>query len=213
MTTASTRRRDPEGRRRAIVEAAAALIADRGVVDITHRQVARAAGVPLGATTYYFASLADLVEAALLHHGEEIDAQLREMAAVFAQHGATPPVLAATLAEYLADRPRVRADSALYFAGTFDPALRPLALRWYDGFVAVLEAHLPRATAVALAVLTDGASAHALLHDQPLSAAELEAMAAGLIGAGADGAAGGADGAAAGADGAAGGADAPEKAR
>jgi DNA-binding transcriptional regulator YbjK len=47
-------------RRQAIVEAAAALIEREGFDAVTHRAVAAAASVPLGSTTYYFASLADL---------------------------------------------------------------------------------------------------------------------------------------------------------
>ena len=43
-----------------IVEAAAALIEHDGYDAVTHRLVAAEAGVPLGSTTYYFASLADL---------------------------------------------------------------------------------------------------------------------------------------------------------
>lgn len=47
-------------RREAIVEAAAKLIDCHGYDAVTHRSVAAAADVPLGSTTYYFASLADL---------------------------------------------------------------------------------------------------------------------------------------------------------
>ena len=42
------------------MEAAAALIERDGYDAVTHRLVAAEAGVPLGSTTYYFASLADL---------------------------------------------------------------------------------------------------------------------------------------------------------
>lgn len=47
-------------RRTAIVEAAAALIEEAGYDAVSHRAVAARAAVPLGSTTYYFASLADL---------------------------------------------------------------------------------------------------------------------------------------------------------
>jgi len=59
-------RRQPRGaaRRDAIVTAAAALVLDVGPAALTHRTIAQRADVPLAATTYYFASLDDLVGAA-----------------------------------------------------------------------------------------------------------------------------------------------------
>lgn len=45
-----------EQRRRAILEATLQVIAEGGIDAVTHRRVAAAAGVPLGSTTYYFAT-------------------------------------------------------------------------------------------------------------------------------------------------------------
>lgn len=63
MTAAST----PKGerRRQALVEAAAALLAEGGFDAVRHRAVAERAGLPLASTTYYFRSLDDLVMAAV----------------------------------------------------------------------------------------------------------------------------------------------------
>ena len=58
-------KRDPEGRRRAIIEAAAEIIAREGTRKLTHRRVAQQAGVPLGSTTQYFSSIDELHRAAL----------------------------------------------------------------------------------------------------------------------------------------------------
>src|SRR3954454_18360884 len=55
---------DP-GRRERIANAAIAVVAERGVEGVTHRAVAAAAGVPLGSTTYHFATLDDLLVMAL----------------------------------------------------------------------------------------------------------------------------------------------------
>ena len=60
MSDGTRRRRDPEARRREIVTAAAELIVEIGVDALTHRKVAARAGVPLGSTTQYFATLDDL---------------------------------------------------------------------------------------------------------------------------------------------------------
>lgn len=65
VTAAST----PKGerRRQALVEAAAALLGERGFDAVRHRAVADRAGLPLASTTYYFRSLDELVTAAVEH--------------------------------------------------------------------------------------------------------------------------------------------------
>lgn len=50
-------------RRDALVRAAADIAATHGFGAVSHRAVARRAGVPLGSTTYYFSSLDDLLGA------------------------------------------------------------------------------------------------------------------------------------------------------
>jgi DNA-binding transcriptional regulator YbjK len=54
-----------EQRRAALVRAAAELLQSGGLEAVAHRAVAGRAGVPLGATTYYFADLAELRRAAV----------------------------------------------------------------------------------------------------------------------------------------------------
>ena len=55
-----------EARRDAILRATLAVIGERGPDAVTHRAVAKRAGVPLSATTYWFASKEELLEEALL---------------------------------------------------------------------------------------------------------------------------------------------------
>ncbi|MFB6396091.1 TetR/AcrR family transcriptional regulator [Polymorphospora lycopeni] len=166
-------RRDPEGRRRAIVEAAAALIVEDGLTDLTHRRVAARAGVSLSATTYYFSSLEELSEEALRLLADRIDTELAAVAETLAAHGGDPAVLAGILHGYLLEPTRVQADTALYLAATQRPALRPLALRWFDGLVEVLSNHVDAGTATALAVYADGVTVHAMLHDEILDLAAI----------------------------------------
>jgi len=66
MTAAST----PKGerRRQALAGAAAELLVEGGFDAVRHRAVAERAGLPLSSTTYYFASLDELVAAAVEHH-------------------------------------------------------------------------------------------------------------------------------------------------
>ena len=58
------RRYDPERRQR-IIDAAIAVVGERGIAGLSHRAVAAEADVPLGSTTYHFATLDELLVAAL----------------------------------------------------------------------------------------------------------------------------------------------------
>src|SRR5215218_3138826 len=63
-----------EARREAILRATIALIGERGPDAVTHRAVAERAGLPLSATTYWFASKEELLqETLLLAAREEIE--------------------------------------------------------------------------------------------------------------------------------------------
>ncbi|MGW6694718.1 TetR/AcrR family transcriptional regulator [Rhodococcus sp. NPDC054953] len=182
MTEERTRaRRDPEGRRRAIVEAAADLVVDGGLPELTHRHVAQRAGVPLGSTTYYFTSLDALGCEALTLLRDRAAADLREIADQLAAAGPTPATVGRILFEYVSNTDRVRADAATYAAALHQDSLRELAATWFEGLVEVLSVHTGRDAAVALAVFTDGAATHALLHDTPLSEPFLAAAAAALL--------------------------------
>lgn len=59
----------PKGERRryALVAAAAELLSEGGFDAVAHRSVARRAGLPLASTTYYFASLDELLVSAVEH--------------------------------------------------------------------------------------------------------------------------------------------------
>jgi DNA-binding transcriptional regulator YbjK len=60
-----------ERRRHELVTAAAELLRSGGFDAVRHRAVADQAGLPLASTTYYFASLDDLVTAAVERHGRD----------------------------------------------------------------------------------------------------------------------------------------------
>ena len=90
-----TRRQLP--RREAILDAALALIAERGTEQLTHRSVAYHAGVALGSTTYYFASRDDLVREAFRRYVVRALALLGEIA------GEAQPRNAAELVDLLVE--------------------------------------------------------------------------------------------------------------
>lgn len=167
------RRRDPEARRRAILEAAAEIIVERGSAALTHRAVAARAKVALGSTTRYFASINDLREATLRMLGDEIDATVDVIERELSSCDDPAERCAALMFDYLLDSRQVHATMALVTAATSDAGLRSLAHRWTDRLTDVLARHASRERAVAVQIYLDGATMHAALHDNPLSREEL----------------------------------------
>lgn len=172
-TAEAPRRRDPEGRKRAILTAAAELVAERGAAALTHRAIAARARVPLGSTTQYFASIDVLREAALQQLADEIDESLATLEPYVADVARFPARAADEILGFLNDPRAVRAEIALMTTGTTDPRMRPLALRWPDRLIDMMEAHVGRERATAIAVYLDGVTMHAGLHDTPLGRDEL----------------------------------------
>lgn len=163
-------RRDPEGRRRAIIAAAAELIVEQGASAITHRSVASRAGVALGSTTQYFVSLDELRELALQILAEGIDEELAQVEDQLLPLKGAPERCAVIIHDFLRDSRQVRADLELMTAGMKDPRLRDLALRWTDRLTEILSRHLDRDIALAIVLYLDGVTLHAGLHDEPVAA-------------------------------------------
>ncbi|PVG80596.1 TetR family transcriptional regulator [Nocardioides gansuensis] len=61
-----------ETRKALVLDAAVEVIAEHGLEGVTHRAIAKAAGVPLSTTSYFFASLDDLIGAAVTRIAESI---------------------------------------------------------------------------------------------------------------------------------------------
>lgn len=163
-------RRDPEGRRRAIIAAAAELIVEGGAASITHRAVAARAEVSLGSTTQYFTSLDELREAALQALAEDVDVDLARVAEQILPLESAPERFAEVMREFLVDARQVRAEVELMGSGMTDPRLRDIARRWTDRLTEILTEHVGREAAEAIAVYLDGVTLHAGLHDEPIPA-------------------------------------------
>ncbi len=105
---------------------------------LTHRLVAAEAQVPLAATTYWFASKEDIVEAAF---GRAVDdgiasiEEVRERAKAWTRATAADELAAGILEECTARRERTVIGYALWVEAGRRPALRPLAQRWADAYV------------------------------------------------------------------------------
>ncbi|MCW6005188.1 TetR family transcriptional regulator [Micromonospora sp. CPCC 205371] len=168
------RPRDPEARRAALAAAVVEVVAEVGIGRTTHRAVAARAGLPLGATTYYFPTLDDLVAAGLTHATEALRTELDAWSARLRTAADPAAALAGMVAEYLADRRRARVEYELYVAAARDPALRPLAEAWLRGLCDVLAPHAGEA-ARDVAALVDGAVLQSLAMDTDLDQAALAA--------------------------------------
>ncbi|MEV6689736.1 TetR family transcriptional regulator [Streptomyces sp. NPDC051130] len=160
------RRYDPDRRQR-IIDAAIRLVGAQGIAGLSHRSVAAEADVPLGSTTYHFATLDELLVAALRQAGEGLAVALSDLG-----DGDLAAALARRLGEFLAaDRARAQLEYELYLAALRKPALRPVAAEWRRAVAAALGGRVDAATARAVAAVMDGISLQVLLteaeYDEP----------------------------------------------
>ncbi|MER6914894.1 TetR family transcriptional regulator [Streptomyces sp. NPDC000594] len=161
------RRYDPDRRQR-IVAAALRVVARDGIAGLSHRTAAAEADVPLGSTTYHFASLDELLVAALRQADETFGEAVRERSALAGPGGDLAAELAGVMGRWLAgERTRVELEYELYLAALRRPALRPVAAEWTEQVVAALARHTDPATARALVAAMDGICLQALLTDTP----------------------------------------------
>lgn len=162
-------KRDPEGRRRAMLDAATEIIVRHGAAALTHRAVASLAQVSLGSTTKYFNSIDDLREEALALLAREIEESLVVLETSLTDTADIPSVLAKDTSDFMRNSRAVHADIALLSSGTTDPQLRPLALMWTDRLIEILTHHIGEEGATAVALYLDGVTIHAGLHEHAVS--------------------------------------------
>ena len=165
-----------------IARAALDVIAQEGLVELTHRRVAAEAGVSLGATTYHYSTIDELMRAALILALEENRARLAEWLAPMREVGDIPDVLTNVVVESVT-RSRVESSVAneLYLVSIRRVSLSPIARAW----AAELEDHLGRLvdleTARSLAAYVDGLLLHALTRLVPLHRDHIRAMIARML--------------------------------
>ncbi|MFE9887381.1 TetR/AcrR family transcriptional regulator [Streptomyces scopuliridis] len=160
-----TRRYDPDRRRR-IIDAAIRVVARGGIAGLSHRTVAAEADVPLGSTTYHFASLDELLVAALRQTNDSFAAAVRESGALADPECDLAGELARITGEWLAgDRTGVELEYELYLAALRRPALRPVAGEWCAALGDEVTRRTDPATARAVVALLDGICLQVLLTD------------------------------------------------
>ncbi|MBV2364617.1 TetR/AcrR family transcriptional regulator [Streptomonospora nanhaiensis] len=149
-------------RRAEIIEATLRVVRRDGAAGVTHRTVAREAGIPTSLTTYYFATLDDLLVAALSSVADVYTARIRAIADA---GGDTLRGLAELIAESAGTgRERALAERELSTLAARRPALRPVARRWRDNVAELGRAHTADPEGVAaLVAAADGLCAGVLL--------------------------------------------------
>ncbi|WP_308797833.1 TetR/AcrR family transcriptional regulator [Agromyces silvae] len=169
------RRLRGEKRRSAIIDATLAVITRDGAAGVTHRTVAQQAGMTTSLSTYYFATLDDLLVAALTSVADAYTARIRAIVV-----GGGDPLTG--LAELIAEtagtgRDRALAERELATLAARRPSLRPVARRWRED-VAELAATLtddPEAIA-ALVAASDGLCTAILLDNGSADVDHLRAV-------------------------------------
>ncbi|MFF5530865.1 TetR/AcrR family transcriptional regulator [Streptomyces cinerochromogenes] len=157
------RRHDPERRQR-IIDAAIRVVGRDGIAGLSHRTVAAEADVPLGSTTYHFATLEELLVAALRQSNEGFGRVLAELLPEGTGRGGLAADLARALGQWLAgERTGVELEYELYLAALRRPALRPVAAEWTEAAAALLARRTDPVTARALLALMDGICLQVLL--------------------------------------------------
>jgi DNA-binding transcriptional regulator YbjK len=162
--------------RQAIVEAAGRVVVARGLAAVTHRAVAKEAGVPLARTTYHFPTIDALLRAVQRHLRQGFDARL--LAFIRAAQGRQASIIDAScdfLEELLGPRRgEFLAAVELSVAAARRPELLSVATLSAEGAIPIIRtfgADEDRARATFAAVY--GFAVIAATQPNPVSAAEI----------------------------------------
>jgi DNA-binding transcriptional regulator YbjK len=128
-----------EARRDLILDAAISVLGEEGLAALTHRRVATAAGLPLAATTYWFASKDDLLVHAYRRAADRDIARVRRVAAESTDKDVAD-ALADVLGAELADgRTALVACFTMWVEAARRPELRAIEAEWTSAYEGVIE--------------------------------------------------------------------------
>lgn len=168
------KRRHEPGRRERLVAVALEVIRDQGLAGTTHRGVAARADVPLGSLTYHFASLDELVTAALSRYVEDqatgFDARLARVSDRDELAGSLADVV---FEQFLADRDKLVIAYELYLGAARNAALRELTNRWMRRSRRALEKFVEPGQARVVDALLEGLVLHTMLEREPMRRGEI----------------------------------------
>ncbi|WP_432015138.1 TetR/AcrR family transcriptional regulator [Streptomyces cucumeris] len=170
------RRYDPDRRQR-IIDAAITVVGERGISGLSHRAVAAEADVPLGSTTYHFATLDDLLVAALSRLNVDwLDHLERWERAVDPGRPLADELLRFIETLLGGDRARLELEYELYLAALRRAAVRPIAAACLDEMAVLLARRTGDLdTARMVVALMDGVILQVLLTGRPLERTEVRA--------------------------------------
>ncbi len=149
-------KRDPQGRRRVIAQAAAELLLFEDPKSVTHRSVAKKAQVPLGSTTQYFSSINELKRAGYDVISRGLERGYDELIAQSEKAKNDSKALAACIYDYVTNIEEARADMVLSAAAIKDEELRALLERNNERYEASLKQYMSDNQAKMISVFTNG---------------------------------------------------------
>ncbi len=162
-------------RRAQIIEATLTIVRRDGATGVTHRTVAKEAGITTSLTLYYFATLDDLLVAALTSVTDAYTQRIRQLIDT-----EDDPLdgLARLIAESAGPgRERALAERELSTLAARRPALRPVARRWRDHVAELAQTQTGDANAIeAFVALSDGLCTAILLDDHEADPDHIRAL-------------------------------------
>lgn len=166
-----------ERRRREIIAGTMRLVEREGSAAVSHRAVAKEAGVSAASIAYYFDSIDELLIASLLDSVDVLVEQIREMKDRVEDDRRWPAEIAEVLASMIHDyRGNTLAEYELYLLAARRPALRPAVRKWREIAAASVNDGRGADEGVLTACFAaiDGLLLQGLIADEPPSAADLE---------------------------------------
>ena len=166
---ARPRRQLDPGRRDRLIDVAIDVIADRGAAGASHRAVAEAAGVPLGATTYYFASLDELHLEAMGRHARNALESYRAHLEGVTDRDEVLDALTGLIEELVEDRKSLLIAIELYAIATRKPELLKIADKWIELTTELFGTYMDLESARTVNALTEGMTLHGVLTGRVVS--------------------------------------------
>lgn len=167
-------------RRAQIIEATLTIVHRDGAAGVTHRTVAKEAGITTSLTLYYFATLDDLLVAALTSVTDAYTHRIRQLVDT-----ADDPLdgLARIIAESAGPgRERALAERELATLAARRPALRPAARRWRDSVAELARTRTTDPDTIeAFVALCDGLCTAILLDDHEADPDHIRAVLSGAL--------------------------------
>jgi TetR/AcrR family transcriptional regulator, regulator of biofilm formation and stress response len=180
--TSTGPRRVDRGRRQRIIDATLQVITEQGFSNLSHRRVANVAGVPLSATSYYFGTLDELVEAAFTEAVEHDRALMRARLEELPIRDDPVAAIVSLVCELIADRESGVLAMELFVAALRHDNLRPLAHAWDDSFREALTPYLGELPARLVVAVMTGVVQRGLVADPPMTVEEITSVVrAGLL--------------------------------